>query len=45
MSQSESKKSVKEQDVVKVRAFVEKMGSLEKAKAAVESLQKIRKAA
>ncbi len=35
----------KEKEILKLRQFVEKMGSVEKAKAAIEMLQKIRKAA
>ena len=35
----------KEMEILKLRQFVEKMGSVEKAKAAIETLQKIRKAA
>ncbi len=35
----------KEHAVLKMRQFVEKLGSIEKAKAAIEALQKIQKAA
>ena len=34
-----------EQHILKIRQFVEKMGSVEKAKAAIEALNKVRKAA
>lgn len=34
-----------EQDILKLRQFVEKMGRLEKAKAAIEALERVRKAA
>jgi hypothetical protein len=40
-----AKSKPKEQDILKLRQFVEKMGSLEKAKAALEALEKVRKAA
>ncbi|MCA9069549.1 MAG: hypothetical protein KDA84_11530 [Planctomycetaceae bacterium] len=45
MSSQETKPPVSENEVLKIRAFVEKLGSLEKAREALEALEKIRKAA
>ena len=45
MAKSEEKPPITDQAILKMRAFVEKMGSVEKAKAALQTLDKVRKAA
>jgi hypothetical protein len=42
---ADTKSQVREQDVLKMRQFVGKMDSVEKARAALDALKKIRKAA
>jgi len=45
MTQPTPKEQNKEQKILKIQEFVEKLGSVEKAKEALDTLAKIRKAA